>query len=94
MLEKHDLIHELPEHRERIHELKTENNHFSRLFDEYHDVAHEIRRIEMEIEPTSDMYLEERKKQRLLLKDQLYNIIITVYKFLALSSKFIILSVI
>jgi uncharacterized protein YdcH (DUF465 family) len=78
MLEKHDLIHELPEHRERIHELKTENNHFSRLFDEYHDVAHEIRRIEMEIEPTSDMYLEERKKQRLLLKDQLYNIIITV----------------
>jgi uncharacterized protein YdcH (DUF465 family) len=78
MLEKHDLIHELPEHRERIHELKTENNHFSRLFDEYHDVNHEIRRIEMEIEPTSDIYLEERKKQRLLLKDQLYNIIITV----------------
>lgn len=78
MLEKHDLIHELPEHRERIHELKTENNHFSRLFDEYHDVNHEIRRIEMEIEPTSDVYLEERKKQRLLLKDQLYNIIITV----------------
>jgi hypothetical protein len=68
----------LPEYRERIHELKTENNHFLRLFDEYHDVAHEIRRIEMEIEPTSDMYLEERKKQRLLLKDQLYNIIITV----------------
>lgn len=78
MLEKHDLIHELPEHRERIHELKTENNHFSRLFDEYHDVNHEIRRIEMEIETTSDMYLEERKKQRLLLKDQLYNFIITV----------------
>ena len=78
MLEKHDLIHELPEHRERIHELKTENNHFSRLFDEYHDVNHEIRRIEMEIEPTSDVYLEERKKQRLLLKDQLYNLIITV----------------
>ncbi len=77
MLEKHDLIHELPEHRERIHELKTENNHFSRLFDEYHDVNHEIRRIEMEIEPTSDIYLEERKKQRLLLKDQLYNLIIT-----------------
>ncbi len=78
MLEKHDLIHELPEHRERIHELKTQNNHFSRLFDEYHDVNHEIRRIEMEIEPTSDVYLEERKKQRLLLKDQLYNLIITV----------------
>ena len=27
--EKHDLIHELPEHKETIHELKMKNNHFS-----------------------------------------------------------------
>ena len=78
MIEKHDLLHELPEHRERIHELKTNNNHFSKLFDEYHDVTHEIRRIEMEIKPTSDVYLEKRKKHRLLLKDQLYNLLITI----------------
>ena len=35
LTEKHDLIHELPEHREKIHELKMNNNHFARLFEEY-----------------------------------------------------------
>ncbi|MCW9089154.1 MAG: DUF465 domain-containing protein, partial [Gammaproteobacteria bacterium] len=46
--EHHDLIHELPEYREQIHEMKLNNAHFSRLFDEYHEVDHEIRRIEQE----------------------------------------------
>lgn len=75
MLEKHDLIHELPEHKERIRKLKLENTHFAKLFDEYHEVDHEVRRIEIEIETRSDAYLEDKKKQRLLLKDQLYSII-------------------
>ncbi len=73
--EKHDLVHELPEHRETIHQLKISNNHFSRLFDDYHKVDHEIHRIETGIETTSDDYLEGRKKQRLHLKDQLYSMI-------------------
>lgn len=33
-VEKHDLLHELPEYREQIHTLKTGNAHFARLFDE------------------------------------------------------------
>ncbi|MCG6890736.1 MAG: YdcH family protein [Gammaproteobacteria bacterium] len=73
--EKHDLVHELPEHRDTIHKLKTTNNHFARLFDEYHQVDHEVRRIETGIENTSDEYLEERKKIRLSLKDELYRMI-------------------
>lgn len=73
--EKHDLIHELPEHKELIHTLKMENSHFSRLFDEYHDVDHEVRRIETGAETTADDYLDTRKKQRLLLKDQLFEMI-------------------
>lgn len=73
--EKHDLIHELPEHRETIHTLKTTNNHFSRLFDEYHEIDHEVHRIETGVETTSDEYLEEKKKQRLHLKDELFRII-------------------
>lgn len=73
--EKHDLIHELPEHREAIHKLKTSNNHFARLFDEYHEVDHEVHRIETDVETTSDEYLEEKKKQRLHLKDELLKII-------------------
>lgn len=73
--EKHDLIHELPEYRETIHNLKTSNNHFSRLFDEYHEIDHEVHRIETGVETTSDEYLEDRKKQRLHLKDELFHII-------------------
>ena len=73
--EKHDLIHEFPEHREKIHELKTSNHHFAKLFEEYHEVDHEVHRIETDVETTSDDYLEEKKKQRLHLKDELLQII-------------------
>ena len=75
LTEKHDLVHELPEHRDTIHELKMNNSHFARLFDEYHDVDHEVHRIETGVENTSDEYLESRKKRRLYLKDELFRMI-------------------
>lgn len=71
-IDKHDLVHELPEYREQIHALKTANQHFARLFEQYHDVDHEVRRIEEGAENTSDDYLEERKKVRLALKDEMF----------------------
>ena len=74
-IEKHDLIHELPEHREAIRELKMNNQHFARLFNEYHEVEHEVHRIETGTEITSAEYLDERKKQRLHLKDELFSMI-------------------
>ena len=74
--EKHDLIHELPEHKDRIHELKTSNNHFRKLFDEYHELDHEVLRMEEGIETPSDEVLEQAKKKRLNLKDQLYQMIV------------------
>ncbi len=70
--EHHDLVHELPEFREKIHELKVSNSHFAKLFDEYHEVDHEVRRIEQEVETPSDEYTEELKKKRLYLKDELF----------------------
>jgi uncharacterized protein YdcH (DUF465 family) len=73
--EKHDLVHELPEHKDRIHELKVSNEHFKKLFDEYHELDHEVLRMEEGIETPSDEVLEEVKKKRLNLKDQLYRII-------------------
>ena len=73
--EKHDLLHELPEHRDTIHNLKMTNNHFARLFEEYHEVDHEIHRIETGEETPSDEYTEEKKKQRLNLKDNLLRMI-------------------
>ena len=75
LTEKHDLVHELPEHRDAIHNLKMTDQHFARLFDEYHEVDHEVHRIETGVETTSDDYLEKRKKRRLYLKDELYRMI-------------------
>lgn len=74
-IEKHDLIHELPEYRDQIHALKTTNKHFARLFEQYHELDHEVRRIEEGAENTSDEYLEERKKMRLKLKDELFEML-------------------
>lgn len=75
LTEKHDLVHELPEHRDTIHKLKMTDQHFARLFDEYHEIDHEVHRIETGVENTSDEYLDERKKRRLYLKDELYRMI-------------------
>jgi uncharacterized protein YdcH (DUF465 family) len=74
-LEKHDLIHELPESKEAIHLLKTNSAHFAKLFDEYHEVDHAVHRVETGAENTSDEYLENLKKKRLNLKDQLFSMI-------------------
>lgn len=69
--EAHDLLHEFPEHKERIHHLKMENNHFARLFGEYHELDHQLHRIEQNIETPADEVVEGLKKQRLQLKDNL-----------------------
>ena len=71
-IQKHDLHHEFPEFNEEIHYLKMNDNHFSRLFTEYHEINQEVLRIEQGIENTSDDYIEMKKKQRLKLKDQLF----------------------
>jgi len=73
--EKHDLIHEFPEYKEQIHELKLSDKHFEKLFNKYHDLDHQIRRIEEGIETPEDSYSEKLKKERLHLKDELLAII-------------------
>lgn len=71
-IEHHSLLHELPQLRERIHELKTGNPKFADLYRQYDETDKEIYRIEEEIETPSDKYTEDLKKRRVLLKDQLY----------------------
>ena len=73
--EQHDLHHEFPEHNDRIHELKMKGGHFRRLFDEYDELAHEMIRIQQNIETPSDEFVESLKVKRLHLKDQLYAIL-------------------
>ena len=72
MEKHHDRIHEFPEYKEKIHDLKLNNTHFKSLFDEYHTLDHDIHRIESGAEPTSDDVLTELRKKRVHLKDSLY----------------------
>lgn len=71
----HPLIDEFPEHREVIHKLKVDNTHFRSLSHEYEEIDKAIVRAEQGIETVSDDYLEEIKKQRLHLKDQIYTML-------------------
>lgn len=71
----HDLAHELPEYKDLIHTLKTTNAHFRKLFEEYGAVTKEINNLEFTTEVYTDEQIEELKKQRLKLKDDLVAII-------------------
>jgi len=68
----HELNEEFPEFSDQIHALKTQDAHFSKLFDEYHNVNRGVHRAETDIEPTTDDHVTEMRKQRAALKDELY----------------------
>ncbi|KUJ72618.1 YdcH family protein [Thiomicrospira sp. WB1] len=71
-LEHHDLAHEFPEFKERIHELKMNDAHFQKLFGQYDEATTKIEALEKEESPVADETMEDLKKQRLALKDDLY----------------------
>ncbi|MCB1416483.1 MAG: YdcH family protein [Phyllobacteriaceae bacterium] len=71
----HELAEEFPEHAEKIHEMKVGNAHFAKLFDEYHEVNRAIHRAETNIEPTDDFHMEDMRKQRMRLKDELFGML-------------------
>lgn len=74
-IEHHDLAHEFPELKEQIHVLKTQDAHFHKQFERYDTVTKDIERLEKEEIPVSDPTLEEKKKERLALKDELYKML-------------------
>ncbi|WP_417770538.1 YdcH family protein [Stappia sp.] len=67
----HELHEEFPDAADALHALKTTNAHFTRLAEAYHTVNREIHRVETQVTPASDETLEELKKQRLHLKDEI-----------------------
>lgn len=67
----HELHDEFPEDAQLIHELRATNAHFTKLADKHHDLNREIHRIEIGVEPASDARVEELKKERLSLLDEI-----------------------
>ena len=75
-VEHHDLIHEFPEMKDRIHEMKMGDQHFRKLFDEYHELTRNIEKMEDEVTPVATRTEEEAKVRRVHLKDELYRLLI------------------
>lgn len=71
-IEHHDLHHEFPEYKQRIHDLKLSDAHFAKLFAEYDVLDHRIRAIENAGSPVADSELEAMKLKRVRLKDELF----------------------
>ncbi|WP_339920278.1 DUF465 domain-containing protein [uncultured Flavobacterium sp.] len=60
-MERHDLLHEFPEFHDKIHQLKTDDSHFKKLFDEYNELEHQVHRINTDVEVVTDEYAHEVK---------------------------------
>lgn len=64
-----------PEYRELITDLKGRDPHFTRLFHRHNELDQAIRNMELGVTPAGDMAIEQLKKEKLLLKDQIYVIL-------------------
>lgn len=64
-----------PEYRELITQLKTTDHHFTRLFDQHNALDQKIKNKESHLESGTPDEIENLKKEKLHLKDQLYAIL-------------------
>jgi len=71
----HELAEEFPKKIEAMHRLKLDDTHFAKLFDEYHAINAAIHRAETNVEPTDDLTLQTMRKERLLLKDEIWGML-------------------
>lgn len=71
----HELHVEFPDLAERVHALKASNGHFARLLDQHGELDKRILKAEEGIEAIDDFALEDLKKQRLWLKDELFKML-------------------
>ena len=61
-----------PEYRDLITRLKGHDAHFTRLFDKHNELDQTIKNMESHIQPGSPVEIENLKKEKLALKDELY----------------------
>ncbi|MDI7863251.1 YdcH family protein [Rhizobiaceae bacterium n13] len=71
----HELADEFPDYADRMRELKMNDAHFARLFAEYHEVNRAIHRAETNVEPVGDTHMENMRKSRMVLKDEIYGML-------------------
>jgi len=65
-----------PEYRDLITQLKHKDLHFTNLFDRHNEIDQKIQNIEANVEQATAAEVETLKKEKLILKDQLYAILL------------------
>ena len=65
----------LHEYRDEIHELKQKDAHFTRIFEKHNDLDQKIEDAEANRIILTDVEIEILKKEKLLLKDEAYKMI-------------------
>ncbi|WP_312261260.1 DUF465 domain-containing protein [Candidatus Igneacidithiobacillus taiwanensis] len=70
--EHQDFTTEFPELRESIATLRESNPHFAKLLEEFSSLTAEIEHIERNDAANGSVTLEDLKKKRLAIKDELY----------------------
>ena len=72
----HEIHDEFPEYADKIHALKVSDEHFASLLESYREVNRAIHRAETEVEPVGDAYMEDMRKRRMVLKDEIYGMLV------------------
>ena len=70
----------LHEYKEEIHELKMNNAHFAKVFDKHNELDQKVEDAEADRVILTDVELEILKKEKLLLKDEAYKMILDYKK--------------
>ncbi|TVQ93763.1 MAG: DUF465 domain-containing protein [Chromatiaceae bacterium] len=73
--ETHDLVHEFPDLASRIDVMRAQDPLFATLMDDYDALDAKVRQLEELGIPVADETIEDLKKERLLLKDRLYELL-------------------
>ena len=66
----------LHEYRDEIHDLKMSNAHFAKIFEKHNELDKQVEDAEAGRTLLTDMELEVLKKEKLLLKDEAYKMIL------------------
>jgi uncharacterized protein YdcH (DUF465 family) len=75
-VDHHDLHHEFPDMHDAISGLKSANAHFADLFARYNRLTGKVEDLEEHDMPVADFTIEDMKKQRVKLKDEIYYLLL------------------
>jgi hypothetical protein len=75
-VDHHDLYTEFPEMRDAIDTMKGDHGYFGALFARYNRLTGKVEDLEEHDMPVADFTLEDMKKMRVKLKDEIYQLLV------------------